>query len=130
MNTGAQRPSNVLTQGEIAFLSRALAEWGGPAHANDALARAMGFVDAASMRPRQRELDRALLADSPLVSADWARILVSSEVVFVSDLYGSGTEWRTTTGWDDKDTIQLLRGIQRKLGPVLRGQYGGIALES
>ena len=69
-----ERPSSLLDPDEIALLSRALYEWGGPAHA--------------------------------------------------SDLVGSGTDWRTTTGMDDDETIRLLRTIQRKLGPVVRPYYG------
>ena len=42
-------------------------------------------------------------------------MLILTEVVFVSDLVGSGVEWETTTGLSDEVTIRLLRGIQRKL---------------
>jgi hypothetical protein len=59
-----------------------------------------------------------------IAGADWARILLATEIVFASDLMGSGTEWRTTTGMTDEETINLLRGIQRKLGGVLRPYYG------
>ncbi|MFD8782806.1 hypothetical protein [Kitasatospora sp. NPDC059599] len=55
---------------------------------------------------------------------DWARILLAAEIVFVSDLVGSGTEWSTTTGFADEATIRMLRSIQRKLGGIVRPYYG------
>jgi hypothetical protein len=119
-----RRPSSLLDPAEAELLRRALGEWGGPAHASDDLARAMGFSDKRRMTVDLRELRRALTGDEPMSPLDWARTLVATEIVFASDLFGSGTEWRTTTGRDDDETIRSLRTIQRKLGPVLRGLYG------
>ena len=123
---GTARPSALLTPDEIALLSHALSEWGGPARPNDALARAMGFGDAAGLPAACDALDDELRRDAPLASEDWARILVSTEIVFASDLYGSGVDWPTTTGRSDADTIALLRSIQVKLDDVLEGQYGNV----
>ncbi|VVJ24921.1 Uncharacterised protein [Amycolatopsis camponoti] len=61
---------------------------------------------------------------TPLAPADWARMLIATEIVFVSDLAGTGFEWPTTTGFDDGATIGVLRGVQRKLGKVVRPYYG------
>ncbi|RKE17079.1 hypothetical protein [Streptomyces sp. TLI_171] len=116
-------PTELLEPPEIALLRRALGEWIGPARCSDELAFAMGFTDAEDLRTRRQQLDSALADDLPLSSADWARVLVASEIVFVSDLFGSGYEWRTTTGLDDETTIRTLRSIQRKLGPTLRPHY-------
>lgn len=116
-------PSTLLEPDEIGLLVRGLLEWGGPAHANDDLARAMGFAGAEDFERRRGSLRSALQDDSPITSADWARILLATEIVFASDLMGSGTEWRTTTGMTDEETITLLRAVQRKLGKVLRGRY-------
>ncbi|MFD6177612.1 MULTISPECIES: hypothetical protein [unclassified Isoptericola] len=119
-----ERPSSLLDTHEIALLSRALYEWGGPAHASDLLARGMGFADAHTLVQRCAALGTDLKQDTPLEAADWARVLLAVEIVFASDLVGSGTDWRTTTGMDDVETIRLLRTIQRKLGPVVRPYYG------
>ncbi|QKW23746.1 hypothetical protein HUT16_35755 [Kitasatospora sp. NA04385] len=120
-----QRPSDLLDAPERRLLERALGEWGGPARSGNAMAYAMGFADAADLLVQCRRLSDALRADRPLSSADWARTLLATEVVFASDLVGSGVDWSTTTGWDDAETVRRLRSVQRKLGPVLRGRYGG-----
>jgi len=120
-----RRPSELLDAPECRFLARALGEWGGPARSGDAMAYALGFADAADLLAGCGRLAAELRADLPLPPADWARVLLAAEVVFASDLVGSGTEWSTTTGWDDAETLRRLRSVQRKLGPVLRGQYGG-----
>jgi hypothetical protein len=46
---------------------------------------------------------------------DWRRVLLATEVVFASDVFGSGLDWSTTTGFSDADSISLLRSIQRKM---------------
>ncbi|MFJ6406984.1 hypothetical protein ACIQK9_15900 [Streptomyces hydrogenans] len=51
-------------------------------------------------------------------------VVLAAEIVFVSDLAGSGVEWRTTTGRDDESTIRTLRVIQRKLARVVSPFYG------
>ncbi|PJI84726.1 hypothetical protein [Luteimicrobium subarcticum] len=48
-----------------------------------------------------------------------ASALVAAEIAFVSDVHGSGTDWQTTTGYDDAGTLGRLRSIQRRLGPVV-----------
>ena len=45
---------------------------------------------------------------------------VLTELVFASDLVGSGVDWATTTGFNDDETIRLLRSIQRKLVSIAR----------
>ncbi|WP_051731982.1 hypothetical protein [Kitasatospora phosalacinea] len=119
------KPSELLDAQERELLRRALGEWGGPARSGDAMAYALGFADAADLLTGCGRLSGALREDLPLSPADWARALLATEVVFASDLVGSGVEWSTTTGWDDAETVRRLRSVQRKLGPVLRGQYGG-----
>ena len=118
------RPSEILNPDETALLVRALLEWYGPARCGDEMAFAMGFADAAGLLAEVGRLRQALQADSPIEPVDWARILLSTEIVFVSDLAGSGYEWPTTTGRGDEDTIRLLRGVQRSLGKVIRPYHG------
>ena len=118
------RPSEVVNDDEAALLVRALGEWLGPARCSDEMAYAMGFADAAGLVEETRRLSRAIKADEPIAPADWARILQSTEVVFVSDLAGSGYEWSATTGWSDEGTVRLLRGLQRQLRKVIKPYYG------
>ncbi|CNE39782.1 Uncharacterised protein [Mycobacterium tuberculosis] len=116
--------SEVLADDEIALLRRALLEWGGPARCSDQLAVAMGFADRHDLLAQCGRLRAALGDDDRLGPADWARILLAAEIVFVSDLAGSGVEWPTTTGLDDESTIRALRSIQRKLAGLVSPYYG------
>ena len=45
----------------------------------------------------------------------WTRALLATEVVFVSDVVGSGSDWQGTVGWVDDATMSILRQLQRKL---------------
>ncbi|MEU0791752.1 hypothetical protein ABZ342_16920 [Amycolatopsis sp. NPDC005961] len=69
-----------------------------------------------------------LLASEEIALVEWGGPARCSdelaEIVFVSDLAGTGCEWPTTTGLDDVVTLRTLRGIQRKLGKVVRAYYG------
>ena len=55
-----------------------------------------------------------------MTAKDWQRLLLATEVVFASDLIGSGHDWPITTGFADERTIHLLRSIQRKTTGRLR----------
>ena len=101
-----------------AVLKRGLAEWGGPAVATDVLAVAMGFASAVDLAVQRRRLLAALDTHQPMSRWDWTRMLLATEIVFASDVLGSGAEWPTTTGLDDVETLKILRGLQRKLGPA------------
>ena len=123
MSDAPVRPSELLTGDESELLRRALGEWGGPAHASPEMAVAMGFADVADLLVQVRRLRGAFKDDQPIDPVDWARALLATEIVFVSDLVGTGFEWSTTTGRSDEETIRELRGIQRKLGRVIRPFY-------
>lgn len=116
--------SELLTEDETRLLRRALLEWGGPARCGDQLAVGMGFANAQDLVDRTDALRDALGDDAPLSPADWARVLLATEIVFVSDLAGTGVEWPTTTGLADEPTIRMLRSVQRKLGRTVRPYYG------
>ena len=118
------RPSEILNDDETALLLRGLGEWWGPARCSDEMAFAMGFADVPDLHREIRRLRDAIEQDRPIAPADWARMLLATEVVFVSDVVGSGYEWSTTTGHSDEGTIRLLRGLQRQLSKVIRPYYG------
>jgi hypothetical protein len=108
-----------LTDDERGVLRAGLVEWGGPARVTQDLARAMGFLDQADLFRQCDRIITELEADRPLLAFDWARTVLATEIVFASDLVGSGVEWSITTGLSDEDTVRTLRGLQRKLpGPV------------
>ena len=59
-----------------------------------------------------------LLVRRSLSMSDWRRALLATEIVFISDVLGSGIDWSITTGMDDVETLRMLRSVQRKLGGV------------
>jgi hypothetical protein len=75
----------------------------------------MGFDSVKHLHPEGPRLQDAIWTGKPLTPRDWRRVLLLTEVVFASDVVGSGVEWATTTGLSDEDTIWVLRAIQRKL---------------
>lgn len=54
-----------------------------------------------------------------LTRSQWRKALLALEIVFSSDVIGSGCDWSITTGISDEETIKLLRVVQRKLGRVI-----------
>jgi hypothetical protein len=107
---------------ERAVLRAGLLDWGGPARPTDALAVAMGFTDAAALPSEAWALWERIDRSSSLTADDWRRVLLAVEVVFVSDVVGSGLDWRFTSGFSDAETIGVVRGLQRKL-PRWRGSF-------
>jgi hypothetical protein len=111
-----------LTDDERSVLDRGLVEWGGPADCTEAMAIAMGFESVANLWEEADRITDDLAAKRPMTRKDWTRALLATEIVFASDVLGSGVEWPITTGLDDAETLATLRVLQRKLGGVvLRG---------
>lgn len=111
-----------LTQDERTILERGLIEWGGPAKPTDGIARLLGFTDVQALHDEGRRIADALRSGEALTPSDWRRALLSTELVFASDLVGSGGDWSITTGFSDEKTIRLLRSVQRKLLARIAGQ--------
>ncbi len=114
-----------LTAEEWRLLRSGLAEWGGPARCTNEMAVALGFEDRAHLSSETWErLLPEMDARQPLSRLDWLRVLLATEVVFASDVMGSGSEWPITVGVSDADTILMLRGLQRKIGREVRRLVG------
>jgi hypothetical protein len=109
-----------LTDAERHLIVRGLLDWGGPAHATAALAVAMGFEGVEDFHVQVSRLRASLKAGQPLSPWDWRRALLATEIVFASDIFGSGYEWSTTTGLSDEETIRTLRRLQHKLAKQAR----------
>jgi len=101
------------------MLDRGLVEWGGPARCTDAMAVAMGFADVQDLFAQADRIVSELDAGRPLSRWDWSRTLLATEIVFASNVMGSGIEWTDTTGLDDVRSIQVLRSLQRKLAATV-----------
>ncbi|MGN6606688.1 MAG: hypothetical protein ACTHMS_06735 [Jatrophihabitans sp.] len=109
-----------LDERERCFLRSALLDWGGPANPTDALAAAMGFTSAESLSREAWALWTRIEAGEALTVGEWRQALLAVEVVFASDVVGSGLDWRITSGISDEESIAILRALQRKL-PRWRG---------
>jgi hypothetical protein len=104
-----------LTEDERELLMRGLLEWGGPATPTKAIANLLGFADVRSLYNEGGLIARRIRAGDPLTPVDWRRALLATEIVFASDLVGSGLDWTITTGIPDEEAVRLLRSVQRKL---------------
>jgi hypothetical protein len=102
------------------FLLRCgLVEWGGPARCTPAMAVALGFASVENFFDERYRLIRLIETRQALIRWDWTRSLLATEVVFASNVLGSGREWPITTGLDDVQTIRTLRELQAKLASVV-----------
>ncbi|MEU8414714.1 hypothetical protein AB0C24_18170 [Amycolatopsis japonica] len=80
---------------------------------------AMGFRSVADLLEDGRRLRAALAASEPLSPQDWRRAMAATEIVFASEVFGSGLDWSITTGSSDEQTIKILRRLQRTIGLAL-----------
>lgn len=115
-----------LSDDERAVLSAGLLEWGGPARCTEELAVAMGFRGVEDLFTQGDQIREAIAAGTPLSRTDWTRALLATEVVFISNVVGSGHDWQTTTGLSDTRTLELIRALQRHLvtGGVVGEAFG------
>jgi len=110
-----------LTDEERFLLEQGLVEWGGPARCTEAMAIAIGFDSVADLLASGYRIADDLSKGKPLTRSDWTRALLATEVVFASNVLGSGHDWEVSTGLDDATSIRLLRKVQLRLvGVILR----------
>jgi len=108
-----------LSDDERFLLDRGLVEWGGPAHCTEAMATALGFDGVDHLLTEGYRIADDLSKKRPLTRRDWTRALLATEVVFASNVLGSGHDWEATTGLDDASTIRVLRDVQLVLAGVI-----------
>jgi hypothetical protein len=108
-----------LTSEERFMLDPGLVEWSGPARCTDAMAVGMGFADVQDLFVQGDRILGELDAGRPLSRWDWSRTLLATEIVFASNVMGSGADWTDTTGLDDVMSIQVLRSLRRKLAGIV-----------
>lgn len=113
--TGEELIHAELNRDERDLLVAGLIQWGGPARPTEQLAIAMGFAGLDAFRVERKLLRTAIDSGEPLSRRDWQRVLLATEVVFASDVYGAGLDWSIVTGISDGEAIALLRALQRKL---------------
>ena len=107
---------------ELRFLRAALLDWGGPARPTDEVAHALGFESASQVSDGTWALWKQIEERPALTIQEWRQVLLATEIVFASDVVGSGLDWATTSGIPDRESIEVLRRLQRKL-PRWRGSF-------
>ncbi len=113
-----------LTAEEREVILDALVQWGGPARTE--LVIAMGFVDLEDFRTHCQRLMLLVRDGRPVRPWDWKRVLVSTEICFVSDYFGAGWDWETVTGLDDQSTLLATREIQDKVIGIAKGHASAV----
>jgi len=104
-----------LSPEERDLLRQGLLEWGGPARCSEEMAIAIGFRSVAELLEESVKIADILLTATSMRELDWRRVLLATEIVFVSNVVGSGIDWVNTTGMSDEETIAILRSVQRKI---------------
>lgn len=105
-----------LTDDERTMLIYGLMDWGGPASdCPESLAIAMGFVDSADLQREAERIIPVIQTGGSLSVRDWTRTLFSTELIYISEVLGTGSGWGTIHGGGDEHWIHILRGLQRKL---------------
>lgn len=105
-----------LTDDERELLRAGLEQWGcGPTMCTEELAVAMGFQSLADLYEQAERIADGIGAGEPQTSTDWTRALLATEVVFSSDVVGSGVDWTLITGIPDHTALDLLRGLQERV---------------
>jgi hypothetical protein len=79
------------------------------------MAIAMGFSGTDAFFGEASLLIDALRASEPLTAKDWERVLLATEIVFVSDIVGAGSDWEAVIGLSDGETLRILRRLQEKI---------------
>ncbi len=118
---GPERVLVELSEDERRLLEAGLREWGGAARPTMPLVRLLGLRTIDDFYNTVDRLDSDLAATSALAPLDWVRALLATEIALVSDLFGSGVDWPTTTGMSDEKSLATLRTLQRKLGSLVHG---------
>jgi hypothetical protein len=113
-----------LNESERFLLRCGLVEWGGPARCTEEMSIALGFESVEDLFAQRDRLIEAIGAGEPMTRFDWLRVLLATEIVFASNLVGSGMDWSITTGLSDAESVVTLRGVQRKLTSHVRGLIG------
>jgi len=113
-----------LSDQEALVLRCGLGEWSGPGSCTEEMAQALGFSGTDELWNEGERLMDLLQEGAAMRRVDWLRVVLSTEVVFMSAMMGSGLDWCITTGLSDFETMVLLRGIQAKLVGELRPLIG------
>lgn len=115
-----------LTAAERRLLRQGLMQWGGPTVGEEMVTRLLGLPNVPALYACARDLAQRLDLDEPLDADDRRTALLLTELCFISDVAGAGTDRNARLSDDDAEdetTLQCLRQLQhmlRTLPPVPR----------
>ncbi|QIK62860.1 hypothetical protein G7068_06340 [Leucobacter viscericola] len=96
------------------MLRQGVIQWGGPARCTDDVARVIGYSSSREFYEDQDRLVDLVSSQKCIEDLDFRRLVLATEIVFVSDLLGAGVEWETVSGLSDEETLTMLREMQRE----------------
>lgn len=75
----------------------------------------MGSASLADLQVAGDRIAGAMAAGEALPVRDWTRAMVATEIVFASEVLGTGSEWTVINGGTDAYWVGVLRSLQRKV---------------
>ncbi len=110
-----------LTPVERQLLRLGIMEWERPEGGRDAVVPLLGYGDRGELRSDVVRLAGLLDTSRPMSRLDCRRLLLATELAFASETLGWSRDWTSHTGFSDRDTITVLRGLQERLAGIIHG---------
>ncbi|MET8234864.1 DUF2716 domain-containing protein [Micromonospora sp. NPDC005298] len=110
-----------LTPVERELLRLGVMQWARSEGNREVVARLLDYDDRRGLRSDVERLASLIAAASPMSRRDCRRLLLATELAFASESLGWSRDWAADTGFTDRDTITVLRGIQEKLAGIVHG---------
>lgn len=120
VNMDAQVDLDGLSPLERELLRLGVLEWERSEGNRDVVARLLEFDDRSALRSDVQRLAASIGSGSPMSRRDCRRLLLATELAFASETLGWSRDWSADTGFTDRDTITVLRGIQEKLAGIIK----------
>jgi hypothetical protein len=106
---------------ERELLRLGILEWERPDGERAAAVHLLGYADRRELGSDTARLAGLLRAGHPMSRRDCRRLLLATELAFASETLGWSRDWTSDTGFTDRDTITVLRGLQERLAGIVHG---------
>jgi hypothetical protein len=116
-----------LTSVQRKLLRLGIMEWERSEGDREDVARLLGYDDRRQLRSDVKRLAYLMDASLPMTRRDCRRLLLATELAFASETLGWSRDWEPDTGFTDRDTIAILRGIQEGLADIIHGAAERVA---
>jgi hypothetical protein len=110
-----------LTPVERELLRLGVMQWARSEGNREVVARLLDYDDRRGLRSDVERLASLVAAASAMSRRDCRRLLLATELAFASESLGWSRDWAADTGFTDRNTIAVLRGIQEKLTGIVHG---------